>query len=121
MFRARAYHFVALFNARFAKSVTASLFTRTFCIAREFLRMSFSFGFSFGDDRVDLVLPGVDGDDGAGAVLPVSGDIFFPDLDDALIVTMPASPVARLMPGTSKGMRRWSRCACRHAYPSPTC
>ena len=51
--------------------------------------MTFSFGFSFanlGDDRVDLVLPGVDGDD--GAVLPVSGDMdFFPDLD-ALIITL---------------------------------
>ena len=64
--------------------------------------MSFSFGCSFGDDRVDLVLPGVDGDDGAGAVLPVSGDIFFPDLDDALIVTLegggpffPASALSR--------------------------
>jgi hypothetical protein len=46
--------------------------SRTFCIAREFLRMTFSFVFSFanlGDDRVDLVLPGVDGDD--GAVLPL--------------------------------------------------
>ena len=51
--------------------------------------MTFSFGFSFanlGDDRVDLVLPGVDGDD--GAVLPVSGDMdVFPDLD-ALIITL---------------------------------
>ena len=68
--------------------------------------MTFSFGFSFsnlGDDRVDLVLPGVDGDDGAGAVLPVSGDMdFFPDLD-ALIVTLgggrglffPASALSR--------------------------
>jgi hypothetical protein len=52
--------------------------------------MTFSFGFSFanlGDDRVDLVLPGVDGGDD-GAVLPVSGDMdFFPDLD-ALIITL---------------------------------
>ncbi len=92
--------------------------------------MTFSFGFSFanlGDDRVDLVLPGVDGDD--GTVLPVSGDMdFFPGLD-ALIITLgggvssfqpvpyhthgglpsasqraylPASPVARSMLGTSK-------------------
>jgi hypothetical protein len=68
--------------------------------------MTFSFGFSFsnlGDDRVDLVLPGVGGDDGAGAaVLPVSGDMdFFPDLV-TLIVTLgggglffPASALSR--------------------------
>ena len=66
--------------------------------------MTFSFGFSFanlGDDRVDLVLPGVDGGDD-GAVLPVSGDMdFFPDLD-ALIITLgrgglffPASALSR--------------------------
>ena len=51
--------------------------------------MTFSFGFSFanlGDDHVDLVPAGVDGDD--GAVLLVSGDMdFFPDLD-ALIITL---------------------------------
>jgi hypothetical protein len=49
--------------------------------------MAFTFGFSFanlGDDCVNLVLPGVNGDD--RAVLPVntddSGDTdFFPDLD----------------------------------------
>ena len=68
--------------------------------------MAFTFGFSFanlGDDCVNLVLPGVDGDD--RAVLPVntddSGDTdFFPDLD-ALITLgggglfFPASALSR--------------------------
>lgn len=67
--------------------------------------MTFSFGFSFanlGDDRVDLVLPGVDGGDDGAVLLPVSGDMdFFPDLD-ALIITLgggglffPASALSR--------------------------
>ena len=68
--------------------------------------MTFSFGFSFanlGDDRVDLVLPGVDGGDDGAVLLPVSGDMdFFPDLD-ALMITLggggglffPASALSR--------------------------
>lgn len=70
--------------------------------------MTFTFGFSFanlGDDLVDLVLmPGVNGDDGAVLLLVTavdSGDTdFFPDLD-ALITLggeglfFPASALSR--------------------------
>ena len=61
----RAYHLIALLNARFEKSDMASLFSCIFCIARELFLMSFSFGLSLVnlDDHILSGVVSVNGGD----------------------------------------------------------
>ena len=89
----RAYHLIALLNARFEKSDMASLFSCIFCIARELFLMSFSFGLSLVnlDDRVLLGVVIVNGGNVielllVTAVLVIGDTVVIPTVDASTIL-----------------------------------